>query len=193
MAKFKHSYWGRQIDGLARELSRLAIACDIELGKPGLAERILKNDESVCGRKNPEVFRQIRQHLTALFSVEVGAVERAACADAGADSLSTIVHRHETWQRMEAPVAPGVLASHDHDGLGSRVTNRAEADEPQSPAIPPGASAIRSRSPGTAFAEPSFHQAFCPCIRTLPLSPDNATQSASYPPVQFFENAFDFR
>ena len=46
----KHTYWGRQIDSLAQELSKLAIACDIELGRPGLAERILKNDETVCGR-----------------------------------------------------------------------------------------------------------------------------------------------
>ena len=76
MAEFKHTYWGRQVDNLAHELSRLAIACDIELGKPGLAERILKNDDSVCGRKNPKAFRQMRQHLMALFSVETGAIER---------------------------------------------------------------------------------------------------------------------
>lgn len=81
MAQFKHTYWGRQIDSLAQELSRLAIACDIELGKPGLAERILKNDESVCGRKNPKAFRQMRQHLMALFSVEAGAIERLGPAD----------------------------------------------------------------------------------------------------------------
>jgi len=76
MSEFKHTYWGRQIENLAHELSMLAIACDIELGKPGLAERILKNDASVCGRKNPEAFRQMRLHLTALFRVEVGAAKR---------------------------------------------------------------------------------------------------------------------
>lgn len=81
MAEFKHTYWGRQIENIARELSRLAIACDIELGKPGLAERILKNDESVCGRKNPKVFRQMRQHLMALFSLEAGAIERLGPED----------------------------------------------------------------------------------------------------------------
>jgi hypothetical protein len=81
MTKFKHTYWGRQVDNLAHELSRLAIACDIELGTPGLAERILKNDVSVCGRKNPEAFRQMRQHLMALFSVEAGAVERLGAED----------------------------------------------------------------------------------------------------------------
>ena len=81
VAKFKHPYWARQIDGLAHELSKLAIVCDIELGKPGLAERILKNDASVCGHKNPEAFRQLRQHLMALFSLEAGAVERLGAKD----------------------------------------------------------------------------------------------------------------
>ena len=79
--KIKHTFWGRQIDGVAHELSRLAIVCDIELGKPGLAERILKNDESVCRHKNPEVFRQMRQHLMALFSLEVSAIERLGPED----------------------------------------------------------------------------------------------------------------
>ena len=83
MAEFKHTYWGRQIDNLAHELSKLAIACDIELGKPGLAERILKNDESVCGRKNPTAFRKLRQHLMALFSVEEDAIHRLGPEDTG--------------------------------------------------------------------------------------------------------------
>ena len=81
MTEFKHPYWGRQIDNLAHELSKLAIACDIEFGKPGLAERILKNDETVCRRKNPKAFRQLRQHLMALFSVEGLAVERLGAED----------------------------------------------------------------------------------------------------------------
>ena len=81
MAKFKHTYWGRQLDSLAQELSRLAIACDIELGSPGLAERIVKNDETVCGRSNPKAFKQMRQHLMALFRLEEGAVERLGAED----------------------------------------------------------------------------------------------------------------
>jgi hypothetical protein len=81
MADFKHTYWGRQVDNLAQELSKLAIACDIELGKPGLAERILRNDETVCGRNNPKAFKQMRQHLMALFNVEKGAVDRLGPED----------------------------------------------------------------------------------------------------------------
>ena len=81
MAEHKHKYWGRQVDGIAQELSKLAIACDIELGKDGLAERILKNDESVCGRKNSKAFQLLRRHLMALFSVEEGAIDRLGAAE----------------------------------------------------------------------------------------------------------------
>ena len=81
MTEFKHSYWGKQFDAIAREISRLALVCDIELGQPGLAERILKNDGSVCGKRNPEVFRQIRQHLMALFPLEQQAIERLGAKD----------------------------------------------------------------------------------------------------------------
>lgn len=81
MTAVKHSYWTRQIDGVARELSRLAIICDIELGRPGLAERILKNDETVCGRKSPKAFRQMRQHLMALFTIEERAIDRLGTED----------------------------------------------------------------------------------------------------------------
>ena len=81
VSELLQTYWGRQIDGLAHELSKLAIACDIELGRPGLAERILRNDASVCRRRNPEAFRQLRQHLMALLSIEDQAIEQIGPED----------------------------------------------------------------------------------------------------------------
>ena len=79
--ELKDSNWGRQIEAIVHELSELAIACDIELGRAGLAERILKNDDSVCGRKDAEVFRQMRQHLMALFTLEERAIEQLGPED----------------------------------------------------------------------------------------------------------------
>ena len=76
MPPSKHRYFVDQIDGLAHELSRLAIACDIEIFVPGNAERILRNDDSVCGRKNPRAFEQMRHHLMALYPLEERAIER---------------------------------------------------------------------------------------------------------------------
>lgn len=76
MPPSKHRYFVDQIDGLAHELSRLAIACDIEIFVPGNAERILRNDDSVCGRKNPKAFEQMRHHLMALYPLEERAIKR---------------------------------------------------------------------------------------------------------------------
>jgi hypothetical protein len=81
MGKSRHRYWSDQIDAIAHELSRLAIACDIEMFQPGAAERILGNDESICGRKNTRAFQKIRRHLMALFPLEAAAIERLGAED----------------------------------------------------------------------------------------------------------------
>lgn len=81
MSKTKPRYWSAQFNGIARELSKLAIACDIDMFKPGTAERILHNDDSVCGRRNPDAFRQIRMHLMALFPLEERAIQRLGPED----------------------------------------------------------------------------------------------------------------
>lgn len=81
MAKFKYRHWGQQLDAIGHEISRLAMVCDIELGQPGLAEKVLKNDASVCGRNDPESFRKLRQHLMALFPLEEKAIGRLGAKD----------------------------------------------------------------------------------------------------------------
>ena len=81
MAETKHRHWTQQIDAIGREISKLALVCDIKLDRPGLAERILKNDDSVCGRKDAEAFRHLRQHLMALFPLEEKAIKRLGAED----------------------------------------------------------------------------------------------------------------
>jgi hypothetical protein len=81
LADVKHTYWHRQIDSLARELSRFAIACDVKLLQPGIAERVLEGDDTVCGRRNPRAFEQMRKHLMALFEVEERAIKRVGAKD----------------------------------------------------------------------------------------------------------------
>lgn len=65
-----------QITAIAREISKLAMACDIKLGEPGIAERILKGDDSICRRKNEKAFRRMRAHLMALFPLQEKMIER---------------------------------------------------------------------------------------------------------------------
>ena len=56
----KYPVWERHLNGIAEELMRLTIACDVSLKGPGAIERIIKNDASICGRKNPTGFKKLR-------------------------------------------------------------------------------------------------------------------------------------
>jgi hypothetical protein len=86
VSESRHTYWSRQIDSLATEISRLCVVCDIKMLEPGIAERVLKGDQSVCGRRNPEVFEKIRRHLMAFFQIEEKAIHRL-----GADEVKKIL------------------------------------------------------------------------------------------------------
>src|SRR6185503_7604207 len=60
MTQPSHPAWERHLDAIGDELVRLCIACDVRLRDPGVIDRILKNDDSVCGSKNPIGFRKLR-------------------------------------------------------------------------------------------------------------------------------------
>lgn len=76
MDKTKDLFYGPQFKGIARELSKLAIALDIDVEREGVGERIVKNDDSVCGRKNEVAFRKLREHMIGLYSLEAKSLER---------------------------------------------------------------------------------------------------------------------
>lgn len=76
MSNSRHKVWERHLDGIATELLRMAIACDVILRDEGVIERILNNDESVCGRKNPEAFRKLRNLVMATYQSLNKAIDR---------------------------------------------------------------------------------------------------------------------
>ncbi|NIL94240.1 MAG: hypothetical protein GTO71_07305 [Woeseiaceae bacterium] len=85
--------WSRHLDGIADELRRLSIACDLRLRDPGIIERIIKDDESVCGRRNPEGFRKLRKlvmatyHSLGLSISRIGPAETKKITDAIAQRM----------------------------------------------------------------------------------------------------------
>ena len=50
------AWWAKKFDDIDRELAQLATICKVPLLDPGVIERVLKNDASVCGAPNPTVF-----------------------------------------------------------------------------------------------------------------------------------------
>ncbi|RLA35014.1 MAG: hypothetical protein DRR11_01150 [Gammaproteobacteria bacterium] len=61
----------------------LAIACNIDLNRHEVANRVLKNDSSVCRRKNPAAFEKLRHHLMAFFPLENKAIENLSAENVG--------------------------------------------------------------------------------------------------------------
>lgn len=76
MGQGTNPQWTRHLKGIADELLRLAIACDVRLRDPGVIERIIKNDASVCGRKNPRGFEKLRKLLMATYDSLGKAIDR---------------------------------------------------------------------------------------------------------------------
>ena len=81
MADTKHAVWKRHLDGIADELLRRSIACDVRLRDAGVIDRVLKNDATVCGRKNPEAFRKLRNLVMATYDSLGKSIERIGPED----------------------------------------------------------------------------------------------------------------
>jgi uncharacterized protein (DUF2342 family) len=72
----KHPAWERHLDAIGDELLRLTTVCGVNLQDPGVVDRILKNDEKVCGKNNPIGFRKLRELLMATFGSVNKAIDR---------------------------------------------------------------------------------------------------------------------
>ena len=81
MTDTKHAAWKRHLEGIANELLRLSIACDVQLREPGVVERILRDDATVCGRNNPEAFRKLRNLVLATYDSLGKSIDRIGPED----------------------------------------------------------------------------------------------------------------
>jgi hypothetical protein len=68
--------WTRHLEAIADELLHLSVACDLRLGDPGVIERIINDDRSVCGRKNEIGFRKLRKLVMATYDSLGKALDR---------------------------------------------------------------------------------------------------------------------
>jgi hypothetical protein len=79
--KTKNQYWGRQIDALIGEVSKLAVACDVDVLDPNVVLKAARGDESVCKRKNTPAFKRLHDLLILLFTVGGKTLDRMGQAE----------------------------------------------------------------------------------------------------------------
>ena len=85
----KHKFVGRQFEALVREISRYAIACDVDVLDSASIVKSVRGDDSACKKNNPAAFKKLRTLLIMLFDLEGRALDRLGRDDLGeiADEL----------------------------------------------------------------------------------------------------------
>ena len=71
------------LDDIDTEIARLALLCQIQILDPGVVERVVRNDASVCGTNNPVAFGKLHGMLALHFGV------RDSMADAHGQALTS--------------------------------------------------------------------------------------------------------
>jgi hypothetical protein len=62
------AWWVENIEELDREIARLCLLCQVRILDPGIIDRVLKKDASVCGTSNPVAFTKLHDMLMFYFA-----------------------------------------------------------------------------------------------------------------------------
>lgn len=90
------AWWAKNLDDVDREVARLATLCKVPLLDPGVIERVLHKDDSVCGTQNKRAFDMLRNALMMHYHVRAkaaGAIGEAATQEVIAEIVANIQKR----------------------------------------------------------------------------------------------------
>ena len=83
-------HWDTILESIDLEIAQMAIICQIRLLDPGVIERVIDRNDSVCGHKNPHAFEKLR----ALLIMHFTARERAGVELGAQQALAIAAHVH---------------------------------------------------------------------------------------------------
>ena len=63
------AWWADNMEELDREIARLATLCEIRILQPGVIQRVLQKDASVCGADNAIAFAKLHSLLMMHLAV----------------------------------------------------------------------------------------------------------------------------
>ena len=69
------TWWTEILAQIDREIARFALICQIQILDPGVIERVIKNDATVCGTDNPIAFAKLHGLLMLHFAVREKSAE----------------------------------------------------------------------------------------------------------------------
>ncbi|MBK8119838.1 MAG: hypothetical protein IPK39_12170 [Sulfuritalea sp.] len=102
-------WWADNLENIDREIARLATLCQVRILQPGVIERVLRKDASVCGTSNEIAFAKLRDMIMLHFAVRqmsadvVGQTETAQIEDYVVERLKkSFPDLAVDWQQGEA-------------------------------------------------------------------------------------------
>ena len=69
------AWWSKNLDEVDREIVRLAMICNVRILDPGVIERVINGDDSVCGRSNEKAFKQLRSLVGLHYSLTADSIQ----------------------------------------------------------------------------------------------------------------------
>jgi hypothetical protein len=66
---YRIGWWEKNLEELDRELARLATLCRVKILEPGVIDRLMQGDATVCGADNAIAFRKLHDLLLMYFIV----------------------------------------------------------------------------------------------------------------------------
>ncbi|RZT97781.1 hypothetical protein [Rivibacter subsaxonicus] len=85
---YRIGWWENNLEALDRELARMAMLCRVRILEPGVIDRLIQGDDSVCAADNPIAFRKLHDLLLMHFAV------RQKSADALGQQQTAAIERH---------------------------------------------------------------------------------------------------
>jgi hypothetical protein len=85
---FLIAWWADNLDELDHEIARLAMLCKVRILDPGVIERVLKKDASVCGTDNPVAFAKLHDLIMMHLAI------RDRSADALGQAQTAAIEAH---------------------------------------------------------------------------------------------------
>ena len=83
-------WWQNNLDALDREVARMAQLCQVKILEPGVIDRLIQGDNTVCGTDNPLAFRKLHGLLLMHFMVRQKSADALGQQQAAAIELYVI-------------------------------------------------------------------------------------------------------
>jgi hypothetical protein len=100
------AWWTKNLDQLDSEIARLAVLSKVKILEPGVIERVLHRDASVCGTDNPVAFAKLHDMVMLHFAIRQKSADSVGQLQTGRIEAYIIERLTKAYPELAAPWPP---------------------------------------------------------------------------------------